>query len=67
MSRESRLTVSRMLLLLPTTVSGGTSIPRSTFCPFEARRRSLPSYTEGRKEGSTAFPAGGAGGVLERS
>lgn len=65
MSRASRMTTGILLLLLPAAFF--FSVVSSDVLPVKACR-SLPSYPAGSMGGSTAFPAGGADGIVrERS
>ncbi len=62
-SREWRMSAG---ILLPTAFF--LSVLSPDVVPFKARRRSLPSYPAGSMGDSTAFPAGGAEGIVrERS
>jgi hypothetical protein len=65
-SREWRMTAGVLLHLLPTALF--LSVLSPDVVPFKARRRSLPGYPAESMGGSTAVPAGGAGGIVrERS
>ncbi len=62
MSRESRMTAGILLLLLPAAFF--LSVLSPEVLPLKARRRSLLGYPPGSMGGSTAFPAGGARGIV---